>query len=205
MLTLKESILNNSKAGRSSFSIDRVFKDRKKSYYVYSTEEGWEESGGPKSKYLIDNNLDYKRILDHFWNLISTPKERLNKVFTHILNNKSIDTENEGYVWKQEDIDLLNKHFRSLGFKFSFLSVKELKKFARLNKFNLYSYLKIENDKWVGAMTLPVSKNYARFKGISHTIYWQLKEDFKDTQTKWYDKSLPAFENKEFGTQIRFE
>ena len=198
MITLKESILRSTKAGRSSFTLDQILKGYTKKFFVYSLETGWEEYCGEVSKFLNDNGLDCKYILNHFWSLISAPKQRLNKVFNHILNSKSTDTNDDFYVWKQEDVNILNKHFNQIGFSVSFLSVGELKKFDKLDKYKLESYLKIENDKWIGVICFPRVLNYRRFKKITQTMYWELKEDFS-TLKKVYDKST------KYGAEIRFE
>jgi hypothetical protein len=198
MITLKESILRSTKAGRSSFTLDQVLKGYTKKFFVYSTEYGWEEYGGDVSKFLNDKCLDCKHILNHFWSLISSPKERLNKVFTHILNNKNLDTNDDFYIWKQEDVNKLNTHFNQIGFSVSFLSVSELKKFSNLNKYQLESYLKIENDNWIGVICFPRAINYRRFKNITQRMYWELKEDFNALKKSW-DKTT------EYMTEIRFE
>ena len=150
MKTLKESILGSTKTGKASFTLEK-FVNFSTFETDFDTEKKYDES-----KELLDSikTLDCEEIMRHFWRL-PLYDNRLKDVFKLFFDFEYQQKREQKFIFKQEDIKVIDKHYQKIGVRVSKPTIDDIKYFKHVNKFSLDSYLKLEGDDWIALINFP--------------------------------------------------
>lgn len=198
MISLVESILKSTGSGFYRYKLDYLFH-KTRNFAFYNEENGMWEDDNETKDFLYENNIDIIKLFNHFWDMTAAPGTRLYKVLEMFLKDKKVNFRYDySYIWKDEDVEKINKHMMQIGWRVSRPTRKEVNQFNEISTPNIDAYLKLEKDDFMGIMIFPAKKTHGE---IYQEIDFVKKQP--ETKKKWWDKSSEP-KNNYYRTKIYF-